>query len=74
MLHSYVTMQSQNVLLIVQLTGTLCYVSNHLIAQNSQINVVGNDPVAWNRDKFIYNMLCSGLEGIEHAVLNVTVL
>ena len=35
-------------MLIVQLTGTMCYVCKHLIPQNSQINVIGNDPVAWN--------------------------
>ena len=45
--------KSQTILLIVQLAGTLCYVCKHLIAQNSQINMVGNDPVAWNREKCI---------------------
>jgi len=43
--------KSQNIMLIVQLTGTLCYVCIHWIPKISQINVVGNDPVAWNREK-----------------------
>ena len=38
------------------------------------MNVVGNDPVAWNREKCIQSMFCSGPEGIEHAYLNVTLL
>jgi len=66
--------KSQNILLIVQLTVTLCYVCKHGIAQNSQINIVGNDPVAWNREKCIYSMICSGSEGLEHVDLNETVL
>ena len=45
--------KSQSILLIVQLTATLCYMCKNWIVQNSQINVVGNDPVAWNREKFI---------------------
>jgi len=72
MLHNYITKhgakkhKSQNILLIVQLTGTLCYVYKQWIAQNSQINVEGNDTVAWNREKCIWNMLCWGPEGLEH--------
>ena len=66
--------ESQNILLIIQLTGTLCYVCKHWVAQNSQVNVVGNDPVAWNREKCIESILCSGPEGLKHADLNVTVL
>jgi len=59
MLHNYITMhgakniKSQNILLIVQLTGRLCCVCKHWIAQNSQINVLGNGPVAWTREKCI---------------------
>jgi len=45
--------KSENILLIVQLTGTPCYMHKHRIAQNSLINVEGNDPVAWNREKCI---------------------
>jgi len=58
MLRNYITVhgtknKSHNILLIVHLTGTLCYVCKHLIAQNSQIYVVGNDPLAGNREKYI---------------------
>ena len=57
-LHNYITMhgaknKSQNILLTVQLTGTLLCVCKHWIAQNSQRNAVCNDPVAWNREKCI---------------------
>jgi len=42
MFHNYITMhgaknKSQNILLIVQLTGTMCCVCKYWIAQNSQI-------------------------------------
>ena len=40
----------------------LCYVCKHLIAQNSQISVVGNDPVAWSREKCIESTLCQILK------------
>ena len=51
-----------------------CYVYKHWIAQKSRINVIGYDPVAWNREKCIYSVLCSDPGGLEHADLNVTVL
>jgi len=58
MLHNFITIHGaknicQYILLIVQLTGMLCYVCKHWVALNSQINVVGNDTVAWNKEKCI---------------------
>ena len=46
----------------------------HLIAQNSQISVVGNDPVAWSREKCNEGIVCSGPERLKHADLHVAVL
>ena len=38
------------------------------------VGVVGNDPVAWSREKCNEGILCSGPEWLKHADLNVAVL
>ena len=50
MLHNYIIMQGAK---SIKEYAVDCTAHWNTVAQNSQINMAGTDPVAWNREKCI---------------------